>query len=89
GTRSHPEPVLPFRTPGQFASGASLVSSGKRAVSSTAHSKLSYNVEPHVTDIVIGSQSILGKFPDAPRTLRQSMEADFYPKGAALSRNGF
>jgi len=30
--------------------------------------------------IVIGSQSILGKFPDAPRTLRQSMEADIYPK---------
>ena len=39
--------------------------------------------------IVIGSQSILGKFPDAPRTLRQSMEADIYPHGAALSRNGF
>ena len=30
--------------------------------------------------IIIGSQSILGKFPDAPRTLRQSMEADIYPK---------
>jgi len=28
----------------------------------------------------IGSQSILGKFPDAPRTLRQSMEVDIYPK---------
>ncbi len=30
--------------------------------------------------IVVGSQSILGRFPDAPRELRQSMEADLYPK---------
>jgi hypothetical protein len=30
--------------------------------------------------IVIGSQAILGRFPDAPRVLRQSMEADVYPK---------
>ena len=30
--------------------------------------------------IVIGSQAILGQFPDAPRALRQSMEADIYPK---------
>ena len=30
--------------------------------------------------IVIGSQAILGPFPDAPRVLRQSMEADLYPK---------
>ncbi len=30
--------------------------------------------------IVVGSQSILGRFPDAPRLLRQSMEADVYPK---------
>jgi hypothetical protein len=30
--------------------------------------------------IVIGSQSILGPVPDAPRVLRQSMEADLYPK---------
>jgi hypothetical protein len=30
--------------------------------------------------IVIGSQSILGRFPDAPRELRQSMEADLYPR---------
>ena len=30
--------------------------------------------------IVIGSQAILGKHPDAPRVLRQSMEADVYPK---------
>lgn len=30
--------------------------------------------------IVIGSQSILGQFPDAPRELRQSMEADLYPR---------
>ena len=28
--------------------------------------------------IVIGSQSILGPFPDALRVLRQSMEADLY-----------
>jgi hypothetical protein len=30
--------------------------------------------------IVVGSQAILGKFPDAPRVLRYSMEADVYPK---------
>lgn len=30
--------------------------------------------------IIIGSQSILGKFPDAPRILRHSMELDLYPK---------
>jgi hypothetical protein len=30
--------------------------------------------------IVIGSQSILASFPDAPRELRQSMEADLYPR---------
>ena len=30
--------------------------------------------------IVIGSQSILGRFPDAPRVLRQSIEADVYPR---------
>ena len=30
--------------------------------------------------IVIGSQAILGRFPDAPRVLRHSMEADVYPK---------
>ena len=30
--------------------------------------------------IVIGSQAILGPFPDAPRLLRQSMEADLYPR---------
>lgn len=30
--------------------------------------------------IVIGSQSILGKFPDAPKVLRHSMELDLYPK---------
>ena len=30
--------------------------------------------------IVIGSQAILGRHPDAPRVLRQSMEADIYPK---------
>ena len=30
--------------------------------------------------IVIGSQSILGSCPDAPHVLRQSMEADLYPR---------
>jgi hypothetical protein len=30
--------------------------------------------------IVLGSQAILGAFPDAPRVLRESMEADLYPK---------
>ena len=30
--------------------------------------------------IVIGSQSILGPHPDAPRVLRESMEADLYPR---------
>lgn len=30
--------------------------------------------------IVIGSQSILGKHPDAPRVLRKSMELDVYPR---------
>ncbi len=30
--------------------------------------------------IVIGSQSILGRHPDAPRVLRKSMELDVYPK---------
>lgn len=29
--------------------------------------------------VVIGSQSILGQFPDAPGTLLRSMEADLYP----------
>lgn len=30
--------------------------------------------------IVIGSQSVLGPFPDAPVALRASMEADLYPR---------
>lgn len=30
--------------------------------------------------VVVGSQAILGRFPDAPRVLRQSMEADVYPR---------
>lgn len=30
--------------------------------------------------IVVGSQAILGRYPDAPRVLRQSMEADVYPR---------
>lgn len=31
--------------------------------------------------VVIGSQSILGQFPDAPASLCRSMEADLYPRG--------
>jgi len=30
--------------------------------------------------VVIGSQSILGQFPDAPASLRASVEADVFPK---------
>ena len=30
--------------------------------------------------IVVGSQCILGPHPDAPKILRQSVEADLYPK---------
>ncbi len=30
--------------------------------------------------IIVGSQSILGKHPDAPRSLRASIEADVFPK---------
>ena len=30
--------------------------------------------------IVVGSQAILGRHPDAPRVLRESIEADVYPK---------
>jgi hypothetical protein len=30
--------------------------------------------------VVIGSQAVLGQFPDAPAELRMSMEADVYPK---------
>ena len=30
--------------------------------------------------IVLGSQSILGKFPDAPHSQRHSMEVDIYPR---------
>jgi hypothetical protein len=32
--------------------------------------------------VVIGSQAILGQFPDAPPALLRSMECDLYPKGA-------
>ena len=38
------------------------------------------NVTGETEFIVIGSQSILASFPDAPRELRQSMEADIYPR---------
>jgi hypothetical protein len=30
--------------------------------------------------IVVGSQAILGSFPDAPRSLRKSVESDTYPR---------
>ena len=30
--------------------------------------------------VVVGSQAVLGQFPDAPRTLRVSVEADLYPR---------
>ena len=30
--------------------------------------------------VVIGSQAVLGQFPDAPLVLRRSMEGDLYPK---------
>jgi len=30
--------------------------------------------------VVVGSQAILGQFPDAPATLRVSVEADLYPR---------
>ncbi len=30
--------------------------------------------------VVIGSQAILGRHPDAPRSMRVSMEADLYPR---------
>ena len=30
--------------------------------------------------VVIGSQAVLGQFPDAPAALRASMEADVYPR---------
>jgi len=30
--------------------------------------------------VVLGSQAILGQFPDAPATLRVSVEADLYPR---------
>ena len=31
--------------------------------------------------VVIGSQAVLGQFPDAPTALCKSMEGDLYPKG--------
>ena len=30
--------------------------------------------------VIVGSQSILGAFPDAPDSLKQSREADIYPR---------
>ena len=37
--------------------------------------------------IVIGSQAILGPFPDAPRVLRESLEADLYSNPAKPKPN--
>lgn len=31
--------------------------------------------------VVIGSQAVLGQFPDSPASLLRSMEADLYPRG--------
>ena len=42
--------------------------------------RASSNVTGEQEFIVIGSQSVLGKHPDAPRDLRQSLELDLYPK---------
>jgi len=38
------------------------------------------NVTGERVFVVIGSQSILGSHPDAPRSLRKSVEGDTYPK---------
>jgi hypothetical protein len=40
-------------------------------------------VTNHSDIVVIGSQALLGQFPDAPAQLLVSMEADVYPKGRA------
>ena len=37
--------------------------------------------------VIIGSQSILGQFPDAPMRLLASMEADVYPKHNIVTVN--
>lgn len=42
--------------------------------------RASKGVTGEVEFIVIGSQSILGRFPDAPRVLHESLEADLYPR---------
>jgi len=40
--------------------------------------------------VVIGSQAILGSHPDAPRSLRKSVEGDTYPKNTKKSnRNSY
>jgi hypothetical protein len=38
--------------------------------------------------VVIGSQAILGPFPDAPRSMLRSMEADLYPSRAPEKADG-
>ena len=42
--------------------------------------RASKNITDETEFVVIGSQSILGAFPDAPRVLRQSLELDLYPR---------
>jgi hypothetical protein len=42
--------------------------------------RASKSITDEVEFVVIGSQSILGPFPDAPRVLRQSLEVDLYPR---------
>lgn len=42
--------------------------------------RASGEIADDVEIIVIGSQSILGQFPNAPARLLMSMEADIYPK---------
>jgi hypothetical protein len=34
--------------------------------------------------VVIGSQAILGQFPDAPASMRVSVEADLFPRNLAF-----
>ncbi len=45
------------------------------------------NVSGEDEIVVIGSQAILGPFPDAPETLLRSMEADIYPRATPSKSN--
>lgn len=40
------------------------------------------NVSAEDEFVVVGSQAVLGSFPDAPEALLQSMEVDLYPAHA-------